>query len=499
MIIERKRFNDLEGALRKADEQITHFRLSTKNTAVDLLNQHRFTLRPAKARTDGIDPSKLAEISRKKLISSFEHRLNHMHIRLSQSENYNEKLKLQINSVRRHRVSSGKSRVKIEQSIREVNYRVEKVLERSYAISETRDTVVKQLRELHRSQAEDRATFSKQMKSLSEFIDQQNREFEESMATAATSSVTHNNALGEGSLTRGLMTIEEETKKAGLVEELAKQIVNEKDVMQHTKDKIFLYRTSFTELKRVSGINALGEIVRKYVKSEEETFSLFNYVQAQNQETDWTLKRRARLEAEICTYEDKLSEEETQRADAMADLQGKWRSAKENADECKYAVLEAQRALEQIARRIQSFFFKIQCDQLVAIAHDASGNKDGQRVNRSGRSLALLPGRGVTKSNILAYAELIEQRAFEIMSDYNRRINNREKCATGHTLDPSRSLTTAISQDYIHPPGIEEDENDLAKDADARPVGLEEIRRRTAERISQNKRYTKDKMALVCV
>ena len=245
-------------------------------------------------------------------------------------------------------MSSGKSRAKIEQSIREVNCRVEKVLERSYAISETRDKVVKQLRELHQSQAEDRATFSKKMKSLSEFIDQQNREFEESMAAAAASSVTHNNGLGEEPLTRGLMTIEEETKKAGLVEELAKQIANEKDVMQHTKDKIFLYRTSFAELKRVSGINALGDIVRKYVKSEEEAFSLFNYVQAQNQETDWTLKRRARLEAEICTYEDKLSEEETQRADAMADLQGKWRSAKENADECKYAALEAQQALGQI-------------------------------------------------------------------------------------------------------------------------------------------------------
>ena len=133
----------------------------------------------------------------------------------------------------------------------------------------------------------------------------------------------------------------------------------------------------------------------------------------------------------------------------MADLQGKWRSAKENADECKYAALEAQQALEQIARKIQSFFFKIQCDQLVALAHDASGNKGGQRVifNRSGGSLALLSGQGVTKSNILAYAELIEQRALEIMSDFNRRISSREKCASGHTLEPSRSLTTATSQD----------------------------------------------------
>ena len=98
--------------------------------------------------------------------------------------------------------------------------------------------------------------------------------------------------------------------------------------MQHTEAKIALYRTSFDELKRVSGIDDLKEIVHKYVKSEEETFSLFNYVQAQNQETDWTLERHTRLEEEIKSYEEKLSDEEAQRAEAMADLQGKWRNAK---------------------------------------------------------------------------------------------------------------------------------------------------------------------------
>ena len=58
--MERKRLDDLDEALKQADEQIKKFRISTKKTAVDLLNQHRFTAQPAKARTDGIDPSKLA-------------------------------------------------------------------------------------------------------------------------------------------------------------------------------------------------------------------------------------------------------------------------------------------------------------------------------------------------------------------------------------------------------------------------------------------------------
>ena len=41
MIMERKRLDDLDEALRQADEQIKLFRETTKRTTVDLLNQHR--------------------------------------------------------------------------------------------------------------------------------------------------------------------------------------------------------------------------------------------------------------------------------------------------------------------------------------------------------------------------------------------------------------------------------------------------------------------------
>ena len=485
MIMERKRLDDLDEALKQADEQIKTFRMSTKKTAVDLLNQHRFTAQPAKARTDGIDPSKLAETSRKKLISSFEHRLNNMRIRLSQTENHNEKLKSQIDSLRRHRMTSNKSREKIEKSIKEIKRLVEGVLERSRGVSEARENVIEQLHELHRQQNEDRDRFSEQMKALAEFIDKQNREFEESMAAAAVS--TTRGGTDEEPLTRGLMTIEEEKMKTELVEELTKQIENEKISMQHTEAKIALYRTSFDELKRVSGIDDLKEIVHKYVKSEEETFSLFNYVQAQNQETDWTLERHTRLEEEIKSYEEKLSDEEAQRAEAMADLQGKWRNAKEATDECSHAAQEAQRTLERIAKKVQSLFFKIQCDQLTTGARETKGTKGAAQKANIGRPdsrLALLSGQGVTESNILAYAELIEQRALEIMSDYTRRMNHQEQRHMTPVLDPSRSISIVNQQDQIKAPDIDADDEEDNED-DGRPIALEEMRRRTAERISK--------------
>jgi len=484
--MERKRLNDLDEAIIQAEQQIIRFRLSTKKTAVDLLNQHRITGRPAKARTDGIDPSKLAETSRRKLIASFEHRLDNMRVRLSQTENQNEKLKAQINSLRRRRMSSEKSKEKIEQSVKEVKRYVDDVLERSRGGSEAREKVVRQLHELHQLQGKNRLSFSEKMLLLSTFIDQQNREFEESMAAAAMSTRCKDPD-EEPLITRGLMTIDEENMKKELVEELSKQINNEKLAIQHTRDKIALYRSSFNALKRVSGINDLREIVHKYVKSEEETFSLFNYIQAQNQETDWTLERHARLEEEIKTYEEKLSEEETQRAEAMADLQGKWRNAKEATDECTHAALEAQRALERIAKKVQSLFFKIQCEQMMTGLHEVKNSKrDGQKagLRRPDGRLALLSGQGVTESNILAYAELIEQRALEIMSDYTRRMSYEEQRHMALILDPSRSVAAITYKDHIKPPEVDDDEEEMFED-DGCPITLEEMRRRTAEKISK--------------
>mmetsp|Transcript_22668 Transcript_22668/g.68024 ORF Transcript_22668/g.68024 Transcript_22668/m.68024 type:complete len:507 (-) Transcript_22668:539-2059(-) len=488
MIIERKRLDDLEGALKQAEEQIKIFRISTKKIAIDLLNQHRFTAKPGQTRTDGIDPSKLAETSRKKIIASFEHRLNKMRIRLSQAENLNEKLKSEINSLRRHRMTSNKSHEKIELSIRDLKQRVEAVLERSRNVSETREGIVEQLHYLNMQQSGNRERFSKQMKSLAQFIDVQNREFEESMAAAAMS--TSQSDL-EGPLVRGLMNIEEEKMKAELVEELTKQIDNENGAVRATRARISLYRKSFDELKSVSGIDDLKEIVCKYVKSEEETFSLFNYIQAQNQETDWTLERHARLEEEINAYEEKLSVEEAQRAETMANLQGKWRNAKEATDECTHAAQEAQRTLERIAKKVQSLFFKIQCDQLVTGARGTKAN-DGAPKNNIGRPdcrLALLSGQGVAESNILAYAELIEQRALEIMSEYARRMNHHEQ---NHViiLEASRSLKSVNQHNIIKPPDVD-GEDDEEDNEDGLPIALEEMRRRTAERIckiSQNLR-----------
>ncbi|KAJ1462622.1 hypothetical protein M885DRAFT_431029 [Pelagophyceae sp. CCMP2097] len=484
MIMEKKRLDDLDEALKQADEQIKAFRLSTKRSSVDLLNQHRFTAKPANLRTDGVDPSKLAEVSRSKLIVSLENRLDHMTVRSSLTEAQNERLKERIDVFRRHRLTANKSHGAMDGAIREVQRRVRGVLERSQAFAEARERHVDGLADLAKHQIDERQRFTDQMASLAAYVAKQNAAFEESLmnsaaATGGRASVDDD----EGPLTRGEMTIAEESLKAEAVDQIADQISREKRAAQQTQEKIALYGQSFDQLKRVSGIDNLVEIVRRYVASEEETFSLFNYIQALNQETDWTLERHARLAEDIAAYEEKLSEEEARRLKAMADLQDKWRSAKEATDECSHAALEAQRTLERIAKKVQSLFFKIQCDQ-VSVPATSKDGKFAAKVNKGGRDsrLALLSsGQGVTESNIVQHAELVEHRALEIMAEYTRKTHAAEQRRVTPVLEPSTSLDiTAHLADRVKPPDLEDDLED--DEDEGRPILLDEMRRRTAEK-----------------
>ena len=86
----------------------------------------------------------------------------------------------------------------------------------------------------------------------------------------------------------------------------------------------------------------------------------------------------------------------------------------------------------------------------------------------------MLPASGVTQSNILTYAELIEQRALEILSDYTR-VKYQGHQHVSRILEPGCSLAV-IKPNFG---GVEEDNGEKG------PMSLHEMRRRAADRTSK--------------
>ena len=62
------------------------------------------------------------------------------------------------------------------------------------------------------------------------------------------------------------------------------------------------YEEAFEELKTVSNIDDLDRLVAVFMKQEDEHFSLFNYIQAVNQETDQHLEKKEELEVTCTIY-----------------------------------------------------------------------------------------------------------------------------------------------------------------------------------------------------
>lgn len=61
------------------------------------------------------------------------------------------------------------------------------------------------------------------------------------------------------------------------------------------------YEEAFEELKTVSNIDDLDRLVTVFMKQEDEHFSLFNYIQTVNQETDQHLEKTEELEVNMVT------------------------------------------------------------------------------------------------------------------------------------------------------------------------------------------------------
>lgn len=78
--------------------------------------------------------------------------------------------------------------------------------------------------------------------------------------------------------------------------------------------------------------------------------------------------------------------------------------------------------IDSISKKVQSLFFKLQCDLVDTKGAAANRGQKGVTVSRPDSKFSLLIGQGggVSESNVLDYMAIIEQRAVDIISEYLR-------------------------------------------------------------------------------
>jgi len=455
-LIEKKKMTDLQDAIQFIVCQTETYRDQAKKAAIDVMNIHVLTPNPAYSRADGVNIGKEAQIVTSKTLNILEAKLNKLLQRKSELKNHIKKMKETINHYRLIRLQTDLSHQKYEQILAETKSKIETILSESTKVVEEREKILEKKDQLERMNLEEQQKFTEEYEEMGRFIKDQNDALENALlqerkadrhhdqkmskrSSPKTNGGTTNNPIGNAttfdpSHTTTSLSLQEEIEMAKKVGSLNTFMNAEQNSLSDLRDKIATYETMFEQLKKMTNVENLEDMVTNYIAHEEEMFSLYNFIQTVNAEIDMVVESTAQTEQAIAKFKEDQQDQDQQRRSTIDELQQRLAFVLENTRNLVDQNSLQQESILQISKKVSSVFFKLQCDQMDSkgtqgISKSSSRYSSAASNSSSARpdsKIALLTGQGVTESNVLDYLGCIEQRAVDIISEYLRVMHHKE-------------------------------------------------------------------------
>ena len=149
--------------------------------------------------------------------------------------------------------------------------------------------------------------------------------------------------------------------------------------------------------------------MRTFIKNEDHNFSLFNYVNEQNNEIEKLEEQQQMLRVEEKHYAQESGDDVVAHKQILKELESKLASTESMAEKYEMRCQDLQRAIESLKRGIQSTYDRLEISNGAENAVD----EDGAAVpSQSSDTL-------ITESNLVYYLGLIEQKANQILAKYS--------------------------------------------------------------------------------
>ena len=423
LIKEKQRTATLQVKLDEVDEKIANLRDSNKQKAMSLLNKYTTTPNDAYNRVDGVNPAMLAEENQKKIVKKLESRLGKTLIRRSEVENENDAIKSKIDKLRRKIYNDSKNKECTEKELMAVKDDVDEIMMRAAAVAAERERLIERRNEVLHQDHEQQTIFEKEYNELCLFIAKQTKSLEESIAKAASSVTSQLSIVDEG---QGLnsKSVSEAVDDIKHLEDRVAALDIEYEATQSSlrenQWKIQHFEEKFKELRDVSGLSSLDDIIRTFVKNEDECFSIFNYIQAVNHDCDRTIEQAVKLREEINKHRHEQMEEESERSATMNVYKESLQEVELERETLCETAIEGRRTIESIAHRVTALFFNLKC-------HEMKGDELTPKYSfpsqlQTDRKLTTIGGGEVSERNILNLMELIETRSIQIVEAFQNQI-----------------------------------------------------------------------------
>lgn len=163
-----------------------------------------------------------------------------------------------------------------------------------------------------------------------------------------------------------------------------------------SQERMLIYETELEVLRTTTGLHDVEAIATRFLESEEQNFSLFNYVNSINSEVERLEHSIADIKTQIEKYRGQGMSTDTQRKKALKDLDLKIERTQIRIDNYEGRAFKSRKQIGQFRNGIHSIFARIGA----ASVHDEEmlGN--------------------LTESNMLQYLGIIEQKTTEVLQAY---------------------------------------------------------------------------------
>lgn len=442
----------------------------------------------------GVNASKENQYMIEKQIRILENRLEKASIKFNEAICENKVLRDKIDDLRRERVVFENVYRKMERELQEKKKKMAEIIELSNQSYEQRDTYQMEVAAIEQANRKEQEDFEEQMVELGRLLEtelalpnpsNQSRLFMNTSGSKSRLGVTEKSGFVNG--------IRSAPGTASSTHDLA------------SMERVQNFEEAFNKIKGATGITDIDELVKTFIKNEDHNFSLFNYVNEQNNEIEKCEEQIQVLRDEERKYAQENGDDANQHKQILKELESKLSSTESMAEKYELRCQDMQRTLESLKRGIQGLVDKLEMEEDEAFS-DAN----------------------VSESNIVHFLGLIEQKSNDLLEKYalakeyllngggsnnnthtaNSNSSSSSSNANGLTssalvagesaLSPARSMASVLGTGprvpaghdnlQINPPKLDDyqsDEDEDDDDDDTRPFTREELKARTLNRLQR--------------
>lgn len=451
--------------------------------------------------TGGVNAARENQAMVQKQIKILENRLDQALVKFNQALAKNKELREEIDDLRRERVVFDNIYRKLEGELSERKRQMANVIEQSNAAYERRDAFQVEIAAIEQANRKEQDDFEAQMLELSRILDEELvlPHVPVVLTSNAYSSSSRKNlrvadrketvlmlpgggAARSASSSRASLTTTA-TSSSSTQNNNSSCFLSERQELAMSEERVQNFEEAFNRIKQATGITQIDELVRIFIKNEDQNFSLFNYVNEQTNEIEKLEEQVQQLRDEEQKYNQESGEDQDQHKIVLQDLHEKLRAAETQASRYESKCEDHQTIIDSLKLAIASCFTKTECPRPTELQGDST----------------------VTEANMLQYLAIIEKKCNKLIKQYCAlKASHAEysaKASSGEdqefVVPPSSAApaillgvgpTTPMGQDLvqINPPKLDDyssEEDEAEDDAETRPLTRDELKARTLSRM----------------